>query len=216
MRKIIYTAIMGNYDRLLPIPEEYRRGWEAVCYTDQKHLKRGSWELVQISDPDLLGAGLSKKIKILSHLYAMADVSLWVDASLKVLGPLDEVAGYFAKDRLTLLRHPERNCVYEEMDACIALKKADPAKIELQRAKYRKMGFPENFGLFKAGILARWQTPEVIALNDQWWKETRIYKTWRDQLTLPLALWKLNFTPKVISDYFTRRYFKQMKVHRGK
>ncbi len=218
MRKIVYTAITGNYDRLFPIPEEYRRGWDAVCYADAgsyKNLKKDqAWGLVMVSDPDFSGAALSKRIKILSHLYAEADLSLWIDASLRVLGPLDDIAGHFSTDGLTLLRHPDRNCVYGEMDACISLKKADPAGINLQKEKYLEMGFPKDFGLFRGGVLVRGNTPEIIALNELWWKETLFYGTWRDQLTLPLAIWKLKCRPRRISDNIFRRYFKQMTVHR--
>ena len=215
MRKVIYTAITADYDRLQPIPYDFRREWGAVCFTDGEIPPADGWEIVRISGNGLPPIGLSKKVKALSHQFLpWADLSLWIDASLVVKAPLDEYVGRLPDEDLILIRHPERNCVYDEMDACIQLNKAEPESIESQRNFYQAIGFPHNWGLFKAGILLRKKSERVADFNFRWWVRTMQFANWRDQLSLPLVLREMRWHPALIEDSILRPFFKQIVVHR--
>jgi len=215
MPKTVYTAICGSYDRLRPIPERFRKGWEAYCFTDGDISTVPGWKIVHVQRGNLLPVAFSKKIKILTEGFLPgADPTLWIDASLSVIASLDEYVNGFLQEDMVLIRHPERDCVYEEMEACVRLHKADPKRIEFQKKAYMNMNFPPHRGLFKAGILFRKSSYRVASLNRIWWAYTLRYATWRDQLTLPLALHLMHWNPRQIDDSVSRGVFKQVAVHR--
>ncbi len=210
MKKILYTAIIGNYDRLSALSSELLGDWEALCFVDRKTCEQPPWKVIEIPRDGLPAVALARKIKILSHQYVKADLSLWIDGSMRVKRPLNEFVRNFGKDGeqdAVFVRHPRRDCVYEEMDRVLELKKADPAKLEIQRRDYLSTKFPAHRGLIKSGILFRRHTPGIAELNHLWWALTEKYKTWRDQLTLPLALRALARYAATIPDSLARKYF---------
>lgn len=216
MRKILYTAIIGNYDRLFPVPPKLSKGWKLRCFTDQEALQCNRWEIVKVSSDGLPDVAMSRKIKILSHQYVKeADISIWIDGAIKVIGSLDDFVERFPGSNFVISRHPDRNCVYEEMDACVKHKKADPSKIVVQRKKYLEMGFPANFGLAQAGVILRRNTERVAEVNSLWWGFTVRFGTWRDQITFPLVMRILDFNPKMVSKNLISSYFQQKVGHKG-
>ena len=214
MTKTLYTAIIGNYDKLFPVPAKFRKGWDLKCFTDQKHLGGEGWEIAAVERNGLSDVAFSKKIKILPHEYLPgAEASLWIDASYKVLGPLNEFVSLFDKKEFAVFEHPDRSCVYEEMDAIIRLNKAHPIPINRQRQTYLEMGIPPNGGLYRCGVVYRRKAPAVVDLDNLWWTYTLWFATWRDQLTLPLALWVRGQQIQAFSDQYLKKFFRQRTVH---
>lgn len=161
-------------------------------------------------------AAASKKIKILSHKYLEdAETSVWIDGSIQVTGPLDNFICDFMDQEFVVALHPDRVCVYEEMDTIVASGKADPEKIELQRKAYRENNFPEGFGLAGCGVILRRNCPSVQKLNEEWWRLTALFETWRDQLTFPVAIANLDYHPNLASKESVWKYFRQARGHCG-
>jgi hypothetical protein len=90
---------------------------------------------------------------------------------------------------IAVFEHMQRNCVYQEAEACIKLRKAVADRIRAQVEHYRHEGYPYNNGLAETTAVLRKHTPEINALGDAWWTEM---KTWtlRDQLSLDYLCWK--------------------------
>ncbi len=215
MKKVVYTAIIGKYDPLREIPERFRRGWELRCFTDQD-LKADGWEIIEVCPVGMPKVALARKIKILSHYYLDdADIFLWVDGSLQIVGDLNRFMDRFAREEFVLFRHPRRSCVYEEIQACRRKAKAAPGPLKRQEAAYRDMGYPVNEGLMMTGFLFRRKTPWVERLNEEWWKLTALFGTWRDQLTLPLACRQIGWGPKILDYPLAGAYFRQKAFHKG-
>ena len=143
MRKVIYTCIIGDYD-ILRQPEAMPPDWDFICFSNSVPPGRhGAWEVhpVPFSSPD--ATVLSRYVKILPHEVLQGyEWSLWVDANLLIKGPgLFEAADEaIASGALVAqVRHPLRDCAYDEIKAC-----AGSMKMGLREAselrKYLKNG----------------------------------------------------------------------------
>jgi hypothetical protein len=215
MKKILYTAIIGNYDSLEPVEERFHDGWKLRCFTDQP-INSDHWKIIQIDRGDIPAVAMARKIKILSHDYLPdAGVSIWVDANRKIKAPLDLIMKRLGHKDFICFRHPKRDCVYQEMEACLKYKKADPQKIALQRVAYLNQGIPSHLGLQYTGLLLRHHTERTIQINRLWWELMKEHDTWRDQLTLPLVFWKSKIDPPVLSYKFVGKFTQELREHKG-
>ena len=68
-RKVVYTAIIGNYDELKE-PKVISEGFDYVCFTDDVKLKSKVWKIIVVDNPQRLdNTRLSRKIKILCNFF---------------------------------------------------------------------------------------------------------------------------------------------------
>jgi hypothetical protein len=151
MRVCIYTAIYGGYDNLADqqpqsVPTDF------VCFTDAVMPAVPPWSVVQ----NRRRAGLSPRMrakffKVLSHrLFPNGrpalreafpfgwrgqlhpyDYVIWIDGSIQVTRS-DFVEMMIAKigaAGMAMIVHPDRDCVYDELDATIAWGKYQGAAI---------------------------------------------------------------------------------------
>lgn len=209
---VVYTAITGNYDELL-IPEYVNNNFDYICFTDNKDLKSDFWEIRLMEDLDLDNIRKARHYKILPHLYLKEyDYSLWVDANFRIIGNLENFLNKYVKNnKLMCIIHEKRNCIYDEADACINLKKDSEKIITSQMRKYKTEGYPENHGLIASGILFRnHKESKVIKLMNDWYKEI-INHSRRDQLSFNYACWKNGFDyDKCDRHYWRNEYFESV------
>jgi len=119
------------------------------------------------------------------------DYSLWVDGCLTPLTPIWELVDRFLNNHdICVFEHCERGCVYKEAEACIRLKKDNPARIRAQVDRYRREGYPYNNGLGETTAVLRRHTKAMEDFNEAWWEEIRTGSC-RDQLSFNYAHWKL-------------------------
>jgi len=124
------------------------------------------------------------------HLFLPAhDRSVWIDGHLLPLVNVEE----FARDKsgYWLMKHPARNCIYEEANACIQMRKDNPKIIQRQVARYRQDLYPVNNGLVATGVLIRDNNPAFIPVAEQWWEEVRVHSV-RDQISFNYVAHKNN------------------------
>ena len=210
-RKVIYTAIVGDYDDLIPVPQ--MDDWDYVCYTDQP-LKSDVWEIREIPSniKYLSQVKQQRYIKLHPHiLFPEYDFSLWVDANITIKQNINKFVEDNCKNEDIVLfigEHPNRKCIYREAITCKAMKKDKDEIIDKQMEKYRNEGFPENYGLPQSCIIFRYHNePSCIKLMETWWKEIDKHSH-RDQLSFNYALWKsptpIKYLDKKIynGDYF--------------
>jgi hypothetical protein len=135
---------------------------------------------------------MNRKYKILPHLFLSEyDKSLYVDANIAIVdNPMDLANKYLTKYDMVMPKHFARNCVYDEAKECVILGKIKYDETKKQMGKYKKEGFPINFGLGENNIVFRKHNNEnIIKLMNYWWEELNI-QTKRDQLSLSYVLWK--------------------------
>ena len=121
MRKAVYTCITGNYDVLRDIRRE--PGFDYVCFTNNRLLRSSSWDVVYIDEP-LDNRVLQRKVKILGYQYLSDyDLLIYVDANISLRNGLqaflDRECDLERYDMVSF-RHRYRDCIYEEINACIS------------------------------------------------------------------------------------------------
>lgn len=181
MRKIIYTALMGEYDHLKE-PLIITPGWKYICYTNRKDLKSNVWEFVHMQFQSVKQV---RDVKI--RIPFEYDISIWVDASIEIQCNLDNFIRDHHKGYFTLMQHPHRNCVYMEAEACIKRRKDNSQIITDQIQHYRRKGYPSNNGMVATGLLIRTNCIQVREFCERWYGEVNRFSR-RDQLSFNFVL----------------------------
>ncbi len=209
---VVYTAVSGNYDDL-HTPSVIEEDFDYICFTDNPDLKSNFWDIRQMEDLELDEVRKARRYKILPHKYLQEyDYSLWIDGNFDITGSLkDYIHKYLKNGKCLAIRHEDRDCVYEEAQACIDFDKDDPEIINKEIELFRSENYPEHNGLVASGILFRdHHDKDVIKVLEDWYHivETMSY---RDQLSFNYACWKNNFKydeSKIF--YFKNPYFRRL------
>ena len=207
MQLTIYTCVTGKIrdelDVMLSSRPEPQDGVEYVYITDRlkpqifRHPKGTvAWRIISpLWKHKTSGRRTARYHKANSHLvFPESRTTLWLDGAFQLnseVRPLDLINRYLEQHHLTCFRHPERNCIYQELDACIRLKKDDPDVMRRQIARYKFEGYPPYNGLVETGCLFRRNSPEIRKFNELWWREIE-QGSLRDQLSFNYLTWKLN------------------------
>jgi hypothetical protein len=188
---IAFTVNTGGYDNL-PIPYVTGKGWYKVLFTDSTALQKRGWDKIIIlpktDRPDLQ----AKQIKWGIHKhFSQATHYLYYDANMVVKNNLPPTP--------FKIRHPKRNTVLQEAHACnVQEHRWTVASITTQFNQYQKEDFPDTQGLYLNGFWCRENSEIENKLADLVYEQITTFTT-RDQIALPYALWKLDYTyPKEI------------------
>lgn len=178
----VYTAVSGDFDHLRePEPDNTAH---YVAFTD---LPTEAWEKRKPYDKFKSDRRNSRAPKILSHLFVDTEYSVYLDGNIRLKVPAQRLVDEFLKDKdVAVFRHIGRDCLYDEAEACYALKKGDPLELAEQVRAYAKRKHPKHAGLAECGVIIRRNTPEVQRMNEKWWAELCRY-TERDQISFPVA-----------------------------
>ena len=191
---IVYTSITGKKDELLE--QKKYPDVEYVAFLDEDK-KSDIWKIEktdnQIEDPYLR----AKYYKILPHKCLKTDVSLWIDGNIRLKIDPTELFKHLADSDIVLFKHNLRQCSYMEAVVVASLGYEHYDKVEKQMVRYKKEGFPVNYGLTYNGFILRKHTPQVEDLCEFWWKEI-VNNSRRDQLSFMYSCWKLGIKPKIV------------------
>jgi len=212
MRCVIYTVIVGGYDRLIE-PEGYP-GWDFVCFTDAKcigwraKLGLSRWQVRTFDDPELDTWRTSRLPKILPHRYlADYDYSVYIDGNAKLLSDPATFLDQINWPDFAVSTHPYRDKVFDEIEECIRQNKAPHDVLAAQREAYHADGLPADTALLENNfLLRRHNAPAVIELMESWWMQMNTHSH-RDQLSLPYVTWKQGFAPYVFSQNEKQTFF---------
>jgi len=213
---VIYTAIFGAYDKLKQPPVQ-DISCEFICFTDNKRLLKnpGIWRVIYVKSNSMHPRMQAKYFKIMNHMvfpegnissqygYVNAnfyDYTIWIDGSISIKSPT------FARDICSFLtnnwaifKHPDRNCIFDEVNASIPLKKYEGQPLVEQASFYRAEGHPAHYGLWSCGVIVRLGHPsrELIRFCEAWWNEN-IRWSYQDQISFPYLLRKHEMTVNTI------------------
>lgn len=207
---VVYTALFGDYDDLQSPPKD-TEGCDFICFTDQK-INIPGWEMIFVPSQNNSSLMMNRQYKMLPHIHLEKyDLSLYIDSNIKITtNPKFLAEKYLTDGNLACPQHPERNCIYEEIAACVSAFKITPLEaIELTN-KYQTLGFPREMGLTENNIIfRRHNDKDLVELMESWWKLLNEGPQ-RDQLILFFLLWQKNY--KIIQTKETsrnnNRYFK--------
>lgn len=193
MRRLVYTCVAGGYDRVYP-PVTCEPGIDYIIFTDEPNLCIKGWRTHVVDKAQFSSSRLMNRyFKMLAHReYPNYEASLYVDGNIRVLGGLSQLFDGFQATGAAFgfFRHPLRETVAEEVNACIEAGKADSQALMREQADYQQDGFSDDIGLIEATIiLKRHGLSTMDETMSLWWVLFQRYQT-RDQVSLPYVLWK--------------------------
>ena len=216
-RIAVYTAVLGAYDRPLPVEPD---GVDYICFTDDPSLHIPGWRVRSLPALERPSEDArirtARSIKLLPHRCLPGyDAWIWIDGNLSLKMPAAELArSALAEAEIAAFQYPPpKDCIYQEAQSCIDRCKDDPALIEAHMARYRARGFPEHAGLVETGLMARRNTPSVRAFNEAWWQELQEGSR-RDQLSFNYVAWKLGMRYALLPGQIKRSPVVDWKAHR--
>jgi GT2 family glycosyltransferase/SAM-dependent methyltransferase len=189
-KRVVYTALFGEYEALNEQVCSNRDGIEFICFTDADAPSTATWRLVRVPTLGIDPRRESRRPKILAHEYlADYDESLYIDNSVLLsVDPADLFADYLADEvDFVCFRHPWRDCVYQEAEVVKANRMDDAAIVDEQMAYYRRMGHPAGAGLIAGTFLLRRHRAEAVARTMDFWFDQVLRYSQRDQLSFNFA-----------------------------
>jgi len=189
--------MFGDVDCLLE-PEVVSKNCDFVCFTDNSNIKSSVWQIKKAFVFGNNNIMTARTYKILYFLmFSNYEYNIWIDGNIHLKKDISCFLGDLAnrKDLIFAYPHPVRDCVYEEAETCITLKRDSVEIIRKQVDRYKLLGYPEHNGLLETGVLFRKNLPETVRFMKLWWEEVKNYSI-RDQLSFNFLIWKYNFLVK--------------------
>ena len=202
-RIAVYTALFGAYD-LLREPLLRADNIDYYVLTDQEIPEGRVWKRIDATgiipdeykdDPVLC----NRWCKMHPHLvFKDYNYSIYIDSNIWVFSDLTPLAAGLDTYPVALFRHKSRDCVYDEVQACLDQEKDTKESLKAHCKEVRSHGIPRYWGLLEASIIARKHfEPECVSLMDAWW-DAFIRNSRRDQISLIDCLWVKGIHPSVI------------------
>lgn len=196
----IFTAIYDSYDALKPVLPQAGVDVEWICVHDgnppDTKAARG-WTLVYEPRPGVHPNRAAKHPKYEPWKYTDAPVSLWVDASFRIVSDrfaVEATSGLTNEEPIAQFVHPWRDCLYAEAKESAGLAKYAGEPVLEQAESYREAGHPEGWGLWATGVIARQHTEAVRKMGWLWLAETYRW-SFQDQISQPFALREKGLRP---------------------
>jgi hypothetical protein len=194
---VLYCVNFGNYDPLLDSTDYgfmKKNGWDIVLFTDDTSVQSDSIRTVihvpiKYDDP----RKTAKDYKMRPHLYLSDyDISIYIDGRIYPAPELNRInVRRLCKDyNFIIQRHRTRNCLYKEAEKVLGLKLDNESTVKRQVERYRKDGFPENYGLLESRTIIRWHLDDSVAKFGEYWFQMTMNGCRRDQMSFPYAHWK--------------------------
>lgn len=200
---VIYTSIFGKYD-VLKEPIIKPSNVDYCIITDQAIDKNSLWKV--INPKDVIPKEITSPIecnrfaKMLPHrIFKDYDYSIYVDGNVFITSDLSVLIKTLDDFPIAMHRHKNRDCVYEEIEACIKKGKDSKERLIKHQQLLKENGVPQHGGLLEATVIARKHSDkQCITLMENWWEEFLNYSK-RDQISLIDCLWKSNIDVNMVA-----------------
>jgi glycosyltransferase involved in cell wall biosynthesis len=179
----VVTAIAGGKDKLKD-QKEYK-GVEYVAFVDEK-TKSSTWKTRPVCDKFKKPVMNAKIHKVLTHKYVDTPYIVWMDGNMDLKVDPHKLVDLLGDHDFAFFKHPMRDCVYEEADMCVQLKKGNQKELAEQTKQYAKDWFEPHSGLCELTAFVRRNTPQANEAFERWWAEICRHSE-RDQVSFPVA-----------------------------
>lgn len=202
---IVYSAIFGGINDKLHKRPRQSTDVAFFSFLDEERLRKYKYFNLtkwKVCEPQFVNENLRRQArahKVLAHkVFPNCRYSLWMDGCLQLI---DRNIGGIMEKHLTnadicVFKHRRRNCLYEELKACIEQKKDDETIMINQVTKYLNEGYPANNGLGETTAVLRRHNKVTAEFNELWWEEIQ-KGSLRDQLSFNYVAWKLGVNYEV-------------------
>lgn len=195
---VIYTAIVGNYDKILQ-PIVVDNSFDYILFSnDMKRDKVGVWQIRKIDYYNKDQIKIARWVKTHPEkLLPEYDFSVWMDANIQIATDFAYQRSKKLFDDNTIISsifHPQRKCIYEEMFT-VFIYRYETLKTILRWSKIlKKSNYPINNGLNETNVIFRNHTKSQTKIfDDLWWRFIKQYSR-RDQLSFNYVLWELGYS----------------------
>ncbi len=199
----VYTALFGSYDSV-PEPVFTPGNISYYIITDQEVPATSKWSRIEpegVLPEEVRGDAVmsNRWCKMHPHLlFPDFTYSVYCDANLHIISDMTPVTAGLEQYPVAMFRHKKRDCVYDEIDACILQKKDSKQSLRTHGKRLNAKGIPDHWGLLEAPVIARKHNDiSCIEIMDTWW-ELFCTGSRRDQLSLIETLWTLGIRPETI------------------
>ena len=190
---LVYTSIVGGYDRLIP-PLVVSDRCHYVCFSDDPDLEAPDpWQVKN-------ACSLTKRTNRQNsrvwkfHPPPWCDKSIWLDANMEIVGDVTKLFDVYMLDSrvdIATFAHPDWNDIYREIAKIVERHKDTAANMAVLRKRYQAAGVPTGLPLRACTVIARRHTEEVADFCQRWAAEYWRGPTKRDQPSFNMLLWKL-------------------------
>lgn len=206
-RRIIYTVLLGAYDdfRCSALSD----GFDHYIFTDKLDMYAEGWNVILVK-PLADIRKQSREIKINIHKYIKADLYAYIDANYELIADINSFVNTCFYGGFTAIRHPARDCIYQEVERAIELQKVDEDTARDQVETYKLDGMPYRARLFACGFFIR--DSSFNKFCEKWYEEVEKH-CYRDQLSFAYLVWKLK--PQLtIADWRLKDSFLALHSHK--
>lgn len=193
-RHLVYTVIVGDYDRLKR-PRWRPKNVDYVAFTsDYGFSNIRGWRIIPLPDEVSNPTELNRRMKIVGiDLAKSYRSSVYVDGSVQVVGSLRRDISLFLESgcALGVFRHGDRTTPWEELVVCG--QKGHLSREQFQFEEERLRPFREKgvrLALFDAGVLMKNPLHESLETVMSSWFGLFNQNPVRDQLSLPIVVWE--------------------------
>lgn len=179
----VMTSITGGKDKLKEQPEY--PGVKYIAFTDEE-VDSDTWEIRKATDKFSKPVMNAKLYKCLGHKYTDTDYIMWIDGSITLKEDPHVLMKEMKEKDMAFFKHPGRDCVYDEAEACVGLNLGDVSEIAEQVKTYAGEMFPEKAGLSELTVFMRKNNKKTNTLFERWWAEICRFSN-RDQLSFPFV-----------------------------
>lgn len=189
-RRVVYTALFGNYEQLVEQPVASTSGIDFICFSDEPR-DSASWHVIVVELPvptDVVRS--ARHIKIVGHeaLHEF-DEWLWIDNRVVLRAPPSEIFDlWLCGFDLAIPVHDHRGSVEEEFRAVLRAGFDSPYRVREQLHTLRR-DMPDvlDEAPLWTGLIARRHTAPI----EQWartWIAMVLLFSRRDQLSVNYAV----------------------------
>lgn len=192
---VIYTCITGNYDNIEE-PLLLEQGCDYILFSNNKDIQSINWKIQEIPENIMKledNAKINRYIKMHpKQLFKDYDYAIYIDGNIKIVSELSQLIKKINRNTgLAIHRHCANTCVFDEVKTCRAYGKGNYKKLRKQVDRYKKEGFPKNYGMLECNILVSDLKNNMSEkIFDEWWNEYINSESMRDQIALPYVLWR--------------------------
>lgn len=199
-RVAIYTCITGNYDNVCE-PYIIESNCDYYIFTNNKKINSKVWKKKDIPyEMQNIGGDILINRYIKMHPYELFnendyDYAVYIDGNISIISNISTFCDNTSnKTGLAFHKHYNKTCTYDEMKTCEIIGKGNCKKIKMQEKKYKKEGFPKNYGLFECNVIVSNLHNSIgKEILNNWWSEFEKSSSLRDQICLPYSLWKKGY-----------------------
>lgn len=191
-RIVVFTAITWDEHRL-HLPDSLDPSIDYVCFSNRPSLELGVFEIRAITMHHHDAVKAACFVKTHPHLLlAEYDIAIWIAPDLQVRCDLAPLAASVEDAGATFgaVKHPERDCAYDEAYGASRRQRDNLSTIAMQVARYRTAGMPSHAGLLATDCMI-WNLrhPKAGGFLNSWWREIKDGSRC-DQIALAYALWR--------------------------